>query len=145
MIILDTNTLISAMLFPGKEAQLLKKILLSDVLIFSHETAKEFLEVSMRPKFQKYLDYETRYIFSLTLVAKSRQIIPTVSCDICRDPTDNKFLEVALTAVPQFLITGDQDLLILGKIGKTKILTAKDFLTQKQTYKNTHLKGGGRG
>lgn len=48
-----------------------------------------------------------------------------------RDPKDNKLLACALSTNADYLITGDEDLLILNgnpALGALKILTAKDFL-----------------
>ena len=39
------------------------------------------------------------------------------SVDICRDPKDNKFLDIVIASYSDFLITGDDDLLVLEKIG----------------------------
>jgi predicted nucleic acid-binding protein len=48
----------------------------------------------------------------------------------CRDPDDNKFLELAKDANAEFLITGDQDLLSLKALAEyqNQIITPKDFL-----------------
>ena len=48
--------------------------------------------------------------------------------DICRDPKDNKFLDVAIVSHAEFLITGDEDLLILERIEKTSIITPRNFV-----------------
>jgi putative PIN family toxin of toxin-antitoxin system len=48
--------------------------------------------------------------------------------DVCRDPKDNKFLELAVEAGAACLITGDKDLLILNPFQNTPILTASEFL-----------------
>jgi putative PIN family toxin of toxin-antitoxin system len=47
---------------------------------------------------------------------------------ICRDPKDDKFLELALNGSAEYLVTGDKDLLVLHPFRETKILTTKDFI-----------------
>ena len=47
---------------------------------------------------------------------------------ICRDPKDNKFIDLAVNGFADFLITGDQDLLSLKVVDDTKIVTPRAFL-----------------
>lgn len=47
-----------------------------------------------------------------------------------RDPTDDKFLELAISGKAEFLVTGDEDLLVLHPFQDTAILTPSDFLAQ---------------
>jgi putative PIN family toxin of toxin-antitoxin system len=46
----------------------------------------------------------------------------------CRDPKDDKFLELAVNGKADYLVTGDQDLLILHPFRDIRILTAKAFI-----------------
>jgi len=46
----------------------------------------------------------------------------------CRDPEDNKFLELAVSANASCIITGDKDLLILHPFRNIPILNAVDFI-----------------
>ena len=48
----------------------------------------------------------------------------------CRDPKDNKFLELAVSANASCIITGDKDLLILNPFRGIDILNAADFLNK---------------
>ena len=50
--------------------------------------------------------------------------------DICRDPKDNKFLELAVSGKADFIITGDQDLLVLNPFRNIEIITINEFLTR---------------
>lgn len=47
---------------------------------------------------------------------------------LCRDPDDNKFLDCAIEGKAKYLITGDQDLLILKEIMRVQIVTPRRFL-----------------
>ena len=50
--------------------------------------------------------------------------------NLCRDTKDNFWLELAKDSKADYLETGDKDLLIIVKFGKTKILTLKDFIEE---------------
>jgi putative PIN family toxin of toxin-antitoxin system len=47
---------------------------------------------------------------------------------IVEDPSDNRYLECAVEGIAEYVVTGDQYLLRLGKYQKIRILTPKDFL-----------------
>lgn len=49
---------------------------------------------------------------------------------MCRDPEDDYLLAYALVGKADYLVTGDRDLLVLGSVGKTKIVTAQQFLDE---------------
>ncbi|MEB3122318.1 MAG: putative toxin-antitoxin system toxin component, PIN family [Snowella sp.] len=51
--------------------------------------------------------------------------------DLCRDEKDNKFLEVAINGKADYLITGDNDLLVLRPFKDVKIMTINEFLGEK--------------
>ncbi len=55
---------------------------------------------------------------------------PTEKVRVCRDARDDIFLELALAAQADFLITGDLDLLALNPFHQTTILTPADFLAR---------------
>jgi predicted nucleic acid-binding protein len=44
------------------------------------------------------------------------------------DPSDNRILECAQAAEVDFLVSGDEHLLALGRLGRTRIVSASDFL-----------------
>jgi hypothetical protein len=48
---------------------------------------------------------------------------------VCRDPDDNKLLEIAIAGRADCLVTGDQDLLVLDPFHGIPILTPAKFLT----------------
>ena len=49
----------------------------------------------------------------------------------CRDPKDNFLLSLAVDSKADYLLTGDNDLLEIGQIGKTKIQTITEFIEKK--------------
>jgi putative PIN family toxin of toxin-antitoxin system len=48
--------------------------------------------------------------------------------DVCPDPQDNKFLELAVDGRAGYIITGDQDLLTLHSFNSIEIITPQDYL-----------------
>lgn len=90
----------------------------------------EFIEVLFRKKFDKYLADERRLQIIEKLERDTVNVKVTISVNSCRDPKDNKFLELALTAKADCIISGDEDLLILNPFKDIPILTAADFLNK---------------
>ena len=60
-------------------------------------------------------------------------IEPTEIITDCRDPKDNKFLELAVASDAQFIVTGDIDLLVLNPYRGITILKSGDFLALELT------------
>lgn len=46
----------------------------------------------------------------------------------CRDPKDDKFLELAVSGKADFIISGDGDLQVLNPFRKIKIVSPREFL-----------------
>jgi uncharacterized protein len=46
----------------------------------------------------------------------------------CRDPKDDKILELALNGQAQYIVSGDKDLLVLNPFRAVKIVMAEEFL-----------------
>jgi putative PIN family toxin of toxin-antitoxin system len=99
-------------------------------LLFSQELIDEFIEVALRPKFKRYFSLDDIEEL-LTKVQKKAKFITVISkVDRCRDPKDNFLLALAQDGKATHLITGDQDLLILKKFGRTNILTMGEYIVQ---------------
>jgi putative PIN family toxin of toxin-antitoxin system len=100
-------------------------------LLFSQELIDEFVEVAQRPKFRKYFSLDDIEDLLTKVRAKAEFISVTSIVELCRDPKDNFLLALAQDGNATHLLTGDKDLLVLQKVGKTKILTITDYLTRK--------------
>ena len=48
---------------------------------------------------------------------------------LCRDPDDDLILRLGAKAGCEYLITGDRDLLVLGRVGELRIVTPREFAT----------------
>jgi len=128
--VLDTNLLVSRLLVPsGLAAKAVDHALSRGVLLVSDATLTELVEVLWRPKFDRYLSRAERDRFVSLLAGVSRRVHITRHLDLCRDPRDNMFLDVAFNGQAHALITGDQDLLVLRECEGVPIMTAAHFLT----------------
>ncbi|WP_414621529.1 putative toxin-antitoxin system toxin component, PIN family [Calothrix sp. CCY 0018] len=131
LIVIDTNVLLSAVLSPnGTARQALDKAYKVFKIAQSEETFQELNIRIYKPKFDKYISDTDRQDF-LNVVKKYSQFIEIKSqVNICREPNDNKFLELIKDANAEFLITGDRDLLSLKTLAEyqNQIITPRDFL-----------------
>jgi putative PIN family toxin of toxin-antitoxin system len=125
----DANVLISAALFiNSKPRQALDKIQTTGILLMSQSIFTELTEVLFRSKFDRYLSIERRENFLDLLLDNILWFEPTESITICRDPKDNKYLELAVEGLAESVITGDEDLLVLHPFQQIQILTVQAFL-----------------
>jgi putative PIN family toxin of toxin-antitoxin system len=126
-IILDTNLWISFLI--TKDFSKLDEIIFSkkSILIFSQELLEEFLEVVKRPKFRRYFTQSDIEELLETIDEYGEFIIVKSKIEICRDAKDNFLLSLAVDGKADFLLTGDQDLLMIEKIGKINIITISSF------------------
>ena len=86
------------------------------------------MEVTQRPRFRKYFPIADVQTLLEKLQARSTTIKVTSEIEICRDPEDNFLLALAKDSDAEFLLTGDNDLLVMGSFGNTKIITFIDFM-----------------
>jgi uncharacterized protein len=127
--VLDTNVLISAFLSPlGKPFACLGWVLDNATLIVSRELLEELESRLTRPKFAKYLDESRRRALVADLALNAVQVELSGTVRVCRDPDDNKLLEIAAVGRADCLVTGDQDLLVLNVFQGIPILTPTRFL-----------------
>lgn len=127
--VLDTNTLISALLFRGSLAVMVDLWKSGRCTpVFSKETFGEFMTVLEYPKFsltaqeiQIIIQKEVLPYFETVEV--SEQIT-----GICRDPDDDKFIACAVSASAEYVVSGDKDLLDLVRHESIQIISPTDFL-----------------
>jgi len=130
-IVADTNLLISRLLLPNSvPAKALERAIKEGNLIFSIETLEELARVLEQPKFDPYLELEERLIFFQLLGRISQTIPVTRDINACRDPSDDKFLSVAVNGQADCLITGDKDLLVLHPFMGIPVLSPRDYLVR---------------
>ena len=125
--ILDTNLWISYLI--SKRLSEIDELFDRDdlLLLFSEELLDEFIGVASRPKFTSYFpDEDVEEL--LSLFDEFGEIIEVTSeVDLCRDPKDNFLLALAKDGNADFLVTGDEDLLVIRKFENTQILSYSAF------------------
>ena len=129
--VLDTNTIISALLVRASlPRQAFDHALAHGTVLVSEHTIAELTDVLQRTRFDRYIRLERRIQFLAGFVQATMVITITETITDCRDPKDNKFLEVAVCGHADVIVTGDQDLLALHPYRGIAIITPRDFLTQ---------------
>ena len=127
--VLDTNLLISRLLVPsGTAAKAVNHALERGILLVSEATLQELATVLARSKFDPYVSREDRQQFIRLLGGVARVVAIPAPIRACRDPKDDKFLEVAVHGEARAIITGDADLLDLDPFHRIRILRPADFL-----------------
>ena len=96
-------------------------------LLFSERLFAEFIGVASREKFRKYFSESDINELSEKMKKVAKMVRTTTIQTQCRDPKDNFLLELAVDGKADYLITGDEDLLILKTVKKTRIVTFGDF------------------
>lgn len=129
-VILDTNLWIS-FLISNKFNQIDNLIENKKLkLIFSNELLEEFIDVVSRPKFKKYFS-KSDIQKVLECFDQFGELVKVKSdIKICRDKKDNFLLNLSIDSKADYLVSGDNDLLILDKIEQTTILTFSEFIEQ---------------
>ncbi|MBL8350526.1 MAG: putative toxin-antitoxin system toxin component, PIN family [Burkholderiaceae bacterium] len=126
--VLDTHTLISRMLVPaGVAGRAVDHALALGLLLASDDTLGELARVLARPKFDRWESLAERQRFIQLLGGVARRITITHRVQACRDPSDDKFLQLALNGEAEAIVTGDQDLLVLNPFHGVRIVTPADF------------------
>ena len=128
-VVLDTNVLISALLFTGISSELVslwqKGII---AVLLSREILDEYLRVLAYPKFQ-LSEAEIKGLIEEELLPYVQVIKPGTRVRVVkRDPSDNKFLECAVAGKADVLISGDKELLALRHYRQVRIHTPARFL-----------------
>lgn len=127
--VLDTNTLISALLLAQSVPARAFEIARADgEILASAATVVELSEVLARPKFDRYVTATERDQFLSLFIRDAVVVQVTEQIKACRDPKDDKFLDLAVAGDASCLVTGDADLLTLHPYRGVSIVTAVQFL-----------------
>ena len=127
--VLDTNVLVSRLLMAGSvPGRAVHRAVDSGVLLVSGATLDELVEVLARAKFDPYVTVEERQGFVQRLLCIAERIPILRRVQACRDPKDDKFLEVAVNGQADVIVTGDHDLLDLHPFMGISILSPADYL-----------------
>ena len=132
-VVFDVNVLISALLFKDSvPRQSVDKALEFGEILLSLPLLDELNDVLGRDKFKRYITDAERIRFVAALVRQSTLIDVHVQLKVCRDPRDDKFLELGIEGQADYLVSGDDDLLSLNPFRGIPIVTPREFLNQFQ-------------
>ena len=127
--VFDTNVIVSALLTKKSAARdCLDKARGLGRILLSLEVVEELYDVLGRSAFDRYIDEEDRIKFLNLLVKESTLVEVTEKIEECRDPKDDKFLELAVNGKADFIISGDGDLKVLHPFRNIKIISPREFL-----------------
>ena len=133
-LVLDTNTVLSGLLWPGgPPGKLIDAAEAGDIDLFSSPALlAELIDVLHRAKFARL--YAKRDLSPDTLfdgyAALARLVTPTTVARISRDPDDDHVIACAIAARAEIIVSGDRDLLDLGRHGDIRIVSAASAVAE---------------
>ena len=130
--VIDTNILVRALIKPrGTVGPVLLRLHGGEyTILYSQPLIEELIDVLNRPRIrQKYdlSDDDIHTVVSLILL-QGEVVTPEKRVTACRDPRDDKFLEVAMHGGADVIVSGDQDLLVLNPFAGIPIMPPSRFL-----------------
>jgi putative PIN family toxin of toxin-antitoxin system len=131
-VVLDTNVVLSALVFSHGRPSLLRHAWQAERLVplVSKSTTTELMRVLAYPKFKLDLDARQDLLADyLPWCETARISTPPPLTPACRDPFDQPFLQLAVAGQADYLVTGDQDLLDLAGQLACPIVSPEAFLT----------------
>jgi len=129
--VIDTNVIVSALLSPrSTPRQAFDLAFEHGIVLASESTLSELDRVLCRPKFERYLSEGDRLQFVAQFIRDTTVIEIVEEIDECRDPKDNKFLELAVSGGATSIVSGDADLLVLHPFRDIPIITPKSFISR---------------
>jgi putative PIN family toxin of toxin-antitoxin system len=132
--VVDTNILVRAVIKPhGTVGPVLLRLRQGDyTLLYAQSLLEELIDVLNRPRIHdKYrlTDQDIQTVVRLILLRGEAVMLPEKGqITACRDPKDNKFLDVAVAGKADVIVSGDQDLLTLHPFAGIPILPPAAFL-----------------
>ena len=130
--VIDTNILIRALIKPdGTVGPVLRKLVAGAyTIIYSEPLLKELLAKLVLPRIRdKYHINDDAVEALLEVIAlRGKLVLPERTVHVCRDPNDDMVIETALAGNARYVVTGDQDLLVLKSFEAVRFVTPRVFL-----------------
>jgi|ETNmetMinimDraft_2_1059921.scaffolds.fasta_scaffold36746_2 putative PIN family toxin of toxin-antitoxin system len=129
-VVLDTNIIISAAITKeGLPSRILELLVEGKIINFTTgDIVKELLRVFDKPSVRNIVKDEDKRLVLAGYISKSIIIFPEFNEKaVLDDPSDDKFINCALTSKPN-IVSGDTHLLKLKEYKGVKIMSAKEFL-----------------
>ena len=126
-IVVDTNVIASAIFFGGNPRKLLEKCFSDELeIVCTEDIFNEYIDTigKLTEKYKKDIGKEI-----IPILAENFVFIQNTFCEkYSRDPDDDKFINCARSGKILYIVSGDKDLLVLGKVEGVTIITASEFL-----------------
>ena len=128
-VVVANSALVSRLLIPDSVAgQAVRKAVDEAQLLVSDATLEDLADFLAHPKLDPYATLEDRQEF-IRLLGRIAEPVPiTFTVRACRDPKDDKFMELAITGRADLIVTGDKGLLELNPFRDTPIITPAESL-----------------
>ncbi len=122
-IVFDTSSLIPVCLHPDRApARIFRQAILQHDVFTSEEAFRELVAVLSRPKFEAWRPLGQRLAWARLYQSAVTLVEVTEKVQDCRDEKDNKFLELALAAKADILVSSDVHLLELHPFRRVEII-----------------------
>lgn len=136
-VLLDTNIWISGLLWGGNPRRIIQLGVAQQIIIYSSNLLIDELQATLAySKLQRRLDKleitTEELLFKVARITQLSEPVSLSSVPELRDPKDKVVLETALSVPVEVIISGDEDLLVLGEFQQIPILTTKQFLENYQ-------------
>ena len=126
-VVLDTNIWVSFLIGQSLD-EMEDRFFQNDIhVLTSEDQLREVRDVIARPKFARYFSTVEQARLEEFLVRTALPVSPSEKIELCRDPKDDFLLEIASAGDADYLVTGDEDLLVLGAIRRTRIIRLAEF------------------
>jgi len=126
-IILDTNVFISGIFWKGAPYQILKAWSDRKIkLVISQEILNEYGRVANALS-KKYPQIDLTPFIELLTIYTDMHVAVKFSERVSRDSDDDKFIECAISAGVEIIVSGDQDLLTISGFQNIKVIKPADF------------------
>ena len=126
-VVIDTNVWISGIVFGGNPEKVIRLFIDGQIMVVISEELLSELRRKITERFPLFLPNLELLEASIredALLVK----LGTVQIEVSRDYTDDAFIETALIGSGECIVSGDNDLLVLGSYKQIKILKPTDFL-----------------
>lgn len=127
-VVIDTNVYVSGILWNGNESRIVDMCM--DGILRNHTSISILSELERVLSYRKF-NLTNEEIDKLVKIYFSFSKLISVKTDIdikSRAPSDNQILECAIVSEVDYIISGDQDLLVMKEVEGIRIISSRDFL-----------------
>lgn len=131
-VVVDTNILVRALIMPhGTVGPVLLRLRQGEyTFLYAQSLLEELIDVLNRPRIRRKYNLSQDDIKTVVglILLRGEAVEPKRTITACRDPKDNKFLEVAVAGQSDVIVSGDEDLLVLHPFEGIPIVQPRTFL-----------------